>query len=64
LASIKETQSADKKLNMKIGNKKWFVQLNRYKAIGYYADERAAQEAATLFKRYGYPKAKATLEFR
>ena len=49
---------------MKIGYKKWFVQLNRYKAIGYYADEKAAQEAAKLFRRDGYPKAKATLEFR
>lgn len=49
---------------MKIGNKKWFVQLNRYKVIGYYADEKAAEEAARLFRLDGYPKAKATLEFR
>lgn len=42
---------------------RWFVKLNRNSTTGYFDTKQEAEDAAQTYRRYGFPKAKAVLEF-
>jgi len=38
--------------------RRWFVQLNRSKSMGYYPSREKAEDVASYYRSKGYPKAK------